>query len=475
MAAYIATQTLMKKILLIVLFTGALITEGFCKPGEIVYKTSGMVSDMDYYIPFYTPVSVPKGATKIAVRQTFSTPSGGKCNIDLGVFDARGHELNSEGFRGWSGGSKHYFEISKSAATPGYLPGRILEGVWNIIQMPTSHTPTINWTLEVTITVDGEKVKHFVKNYARKKLNSIPGWYRIDTHVHSVHSDGANTLKEIMEAGKSAGLDGIVSTDHNTTSSLAQWGTVQDSGFLVINGMEVTYGDGHWNVLGIDPQHWIDFRYTHKDVKDYLATVSRAKRFGGLTVANHPYNINFNYDKTPMDGIEVWNGPWDKTDEDALSEWNRMLVAGIRKFANAGSDYHRSPNILGSPHLVVHAASLSSQDILKSIAKGKSYMVNSSSVSLTMEAWCNSNPVKRVNIGETVVNHSYITIELTTNTSNNTLKIINQNGMVYKDLVKSDHAVNINLPTDSRWVRAELRDKDGKAVALTNPIFIDVR
>ena len=43
------------------------------------------------------------------------------------------------------------------------------------------------------------------------------GWYRGDLHTHTVHSDGRRRIDEMAEAATSAGLDFIVSTDHNTT------------------------------------------------------------------------------------------------------------------------------------------------------------------------------------------------------------------------------------------------------------------
>ena len=40
---------------------------------------------------------------------------------------------NEKGFRGWSGGARSEFTISRSGATPGYIPGEIEPGDWNII------------------------------------------------------------------------------------------------------------------------------------------------------------------------------------------------------------------------------------------------------------------------------------------------------------------------------------------------------
>jgi predicted metal-dependent phosphoesterase TrpH len=40
-----------------------------------------------------------------------------------------------------------------------------------------------------------------------------------DTHLHTVHSDGRRTPAEVAAGARAAGLDFIVSTDHNTSSA----------------------------------------------------------------------------------------------------------------------------------------------------------------------------------------------------------------------------------------------------------------
>ena len=49
------------------------------------------------------------------------------------------------------------------------------------------------------------------------------GWYRSDLHTHTVHSDGRRRITEMAAAATSAGLDFIVSTDHNTNSANRAW------------------------------------------------------------------------------------------------------------------------------------------------------------------------------------------------------------------------------------------------------------
>lgn len=76
----------------------------------------------------YLPVEVPDGVREIAVSYSYDKPvvppgtPGNSC--DIGIFDERGTELGSRGFRGWSGGFRTEFAISRSAATPATCPVR---------------------------------------------------------------------------------------------------------------------------------------------------------------------------------------------------------------------------------------------------------------------------------------------------------------------------------------------------------------
>jgi hypothetical protein len=63
----------------------------------------------------YVPVRVPPGVREIAVRYTYDTPrppTGQPGNaLDLGAFD-------EQGFRGWSGGARGSFAISRTEPLP---------------------------------------------------------------------------------------------------------------------------------------------------------------------------------------------------------------------------------------------------------------------------------------------------------------------------------------------------------------------
>ena len=78
------------------------------------------------------------GVGELAVRYGFdrpATPPGVPGNaLDIGVVDERG-------YRGWSGGARDGFAISASGATPGYLPGPVHPGTWQLGSGPWHRRP----------------------------------------------------------------------------------------------------------------------------------------------------------------------------------------------------------------------------------------------------------------------------------------------------------------------------------------------
>lgn len=430
---------------------------------------SGKATPGQYYVPVYTSFTVPEGIVKISVTQHLGSGEARPGNLDLGIFDERGAGFEGPGFRGWSGGARRSFEIGETEATPGYLAGRINPGRWTVIQMPTTAGRTTDWTLKITLTEGPRAKKLPAPSYAAPQLNDKPGWYRIAPHVHTVHSDGRLTPAEVIALGKASGLDGIVSTDHNTTSALLHWGEIQDPEFLVINGVEVTYGQGHWNIFGLDPHAWIDFRIHHNDTLRYRKAVAKARKAGRLLVANHPYNLDFLYDVTPMDGIEVWNSAWSPANERAVELWHTLLVGGNRKFAVASTDFHRGGNI-ASPHTVVRAEALSAEAVIDAIAAGRSYVARDASVEIGMQVRNSATPVQHADIGDTLLRSGGMQAEFRSNTAGR-LRMTDQQGW-FSDTSIAPGTVVVSIPERSLWVRAELRAEDGSMIALTNPIYI---
>src|ERR1700748_2592517 len=72
----------------------------------------------------YLPLEVPPGTAALRVELEYERAGG--TVLDLGCF-------GPGGFRGWSGSSRESFVIARDAATPGYLPGELEAGTWQVM------------------------------------------------------------------------------------------------------------------------------------------------------------------------------------------------------------------------------------------------------------------------------------------------------------------------------------------------------
>jgi hypothetical protein len=453
----------------------------------------------------HLPVQVPKGVQKIAVEYSYDKPAvpagtpGNSC--DIGVFDQRGTRLGGKGFRGWSGGFRTSFEISAGDATPGYLPGPIEAGTWNIILGPYQVAPQgMNYQVTITLTY-GDPGPAFTPHHPpRKARGRGRTWYRGDGHLHTVHSDGRRLPSEVAAGARAAGLDFMVSTDHNTSSSHAVWGDYAGPDLLIVTGEEVTTRNGHWLALGLPAGEWIDWRYRSRD--DAFRGFSRqVHRSGGLVVPAHPYcpyvacQWKFGYDDA--DAVEVWNGPWTCDDESAVDTWDAMLGEAVRTGrrwlpAMGNSDAHSEPQVIGLPHNVVYADDLATDAILSGIRAGRNWIAESSSVNLTFGA---TSGGRQAGIAGTLTAAAGAPVDVRLEVSgvpDGTVRFITDEGQMHQESLPASGAGTVTWRTTTSlaaYVRAEVRHpmadgnpghgntmgpalQWGPMAALTNPIFL---
>ena len=337
----------------------------------------------------YLPFEVPAGVRAISVSYDYApleTGIGFTANVvDIGIFDGAG-------FRGWSGGARRSFRVATDAATPGYLAGPITPGTWRVILGPFAIIPPgVDWSVTVTLEHGEPEGPAFVPAVAPKQVPGTgPGWYRGDLHTHTVHSDGSHTQASLVALARSAGLDFIASTEHNTSSAGLTWGAHAPEDLLVILGEEVTTRTGHWQALGLPAGAWVDWR--HRGTTEMQAQADQVRGLGGLVVANHPWAPTpgslwgYGYDFKTVDAIEIWNGPWTLDDQVGVKAWHTMLVLGRFKPVIGNSDTHNPGQTVGRAQTVVHAETLSTAAVLDGVRRGRSWLAESSAVQLTFEA-----------------------------------------------------------------------------------------
>ncbi|MHB9855859.1 CehA/McbA family metallohydrolase [Streptomyces krungchingensis] len=313
------------------------------------------------------------------------------------------------------------------------------------------------------------------------------GWYRGDCHVHSVSSSGGElTPAELVADARSAGLDFLAATEHNTVETHGSWAQHADDDLLVILGQEVVTRSGHWLALGVRPEKGVDWQYGAEDdvVDQHLDEVRRA---GGLCVAAHPYapypSGTFEYSYQGFDVVEVWNGqwtsdlPWQADNEAALAQWHRMLVADIGQGrwmpAVGNSDTHLKGQ-LGSPHTVVRADELSVDAVLAGIRAGRSWVAASEAVRLSFAVAAGA---RGAGIGErlqTGDKPAVVRVDVV-GVPHGTVSLHTEQGEVCRASLRGAGSRTAEWRIDaqeSAFVRAEIRDGEGRMAALTNPIVL---
>lgn len=345
----------------------------------------------------YLPFDLPPGARRIEVAyqfedRTLGDPDSRPNVVDIGVFDPRGHEFLGSGFRGWSGSARRQFYIARDHATPGYLPGPLPPGVWNLILGRAElYDPACRYWVDVNIEVDLSAPNETrgtmpgPRTIARTSSRSSPArWWKGDLHAHTVHSDGNNTVQELAAQARERGLHFFAVTDHNTSSHIPDVLAASSPDLLIIPGEEVTTYKGHANVWGFPG--WVDFRCD--DVDAMARLMAFVHEAGGLFSPNHPKRYGPPWLFTDLRGygiMEVWQAPWRWHNEESREFWLRHLDDGRRVAAVGGSDTHaippaarNQPNGLGEPCTWVRAPGpLDEAGVLEALRAGHVFISES--------------------------------------------------------------------------------------------------
>lgn len=439
----------------------------------------------------YVGFDVPPGVRRIRVSISHDQLSlfGIARNVlDLGIFGPAGHELgNVNGFRGWSGGARTCFSLSATEATPGYLAGPIDVGRWALAFGPVVLNPFgMGWRAQVVLEFGApETHRRPVAPALEPTPVRGPGWYRADLHLHTVHSDGRHETADLVDAAHAAGLDFIVSTDHNTNSANREWIAGRAGRLAVIAGEEVTTRHGHWLAVGLPPAGWIDWRYAPRD-DVFPRYAAQVRADGGMVVAAHPAvpmpGSAWEFGFRDVDAVEVWNGRWNVDDEVSLRIWNRLLKQGRRVAAVGGSDSHGPNQVVGLPQTVVRAAELSTPALIEALRCGRSYIAESNSVTVQMTAEsAHGGTSHAAGPGETLVTPPATPVTVSAEVSGapgSRLALITAQGCAATVAVDASGAGRLAWTTtgaDARFVRAEVRRPArgfSSMVALTNPVWL---
>jgi len=303
----------------------------------------------------YLPFEVPTGATRVHVSYSHSEPAtapfgmGPGNTVDIGIFDSRGHDfITAPGFRGWSGAARSEFHIGWRGATPGYIPGPLFPGEWNILLgVDRIELHGLRYDVEVRVEVGGgtESPNEEPSQSGDRPASQPSGpsrWLKGDLHCHTLHSDGLNSVEEIVQNAIEKGLDFLAVTDHNTTTHHQELARLAHLPIILIPGEEVTTYWGHANTWGL--REWIEYRCA--DEESMAAVRKYILKQDALISINHPKSVGPPWRFKGWEGypcMEVWQAPWRFQNWESLQRWDGLLQSGERVVAVGGSDTHSIP------------------------------------------------------------------------------------------------------------------------------------
>jgi hypothetical protein len=441
------------------------------------FQIDGVLTEQDNHRHISHKFTIPQGVTRLDVDFEYAPKKPGEYGnlLTLSLFDP-----NGERGTGHRGQPTQHVTLSSGEATPGYLPGALPAGTWDIMINANliNAGPPVTYHFDIAVGYDPQPE---AITYSPGKTNPRgPGWYRGDLHGHTIHSDGSWDVDGLVNFARQHHLDFVTLTDHNTTSALSKMESYSSDDLLTMGGFELTTFYGHALALGI--RQLIDWRIRpdERTINDMKAEV---EALGGLFVIAHPAcpgdpmctGCHWDYDDL-MPGtaglVEIWNEHWTSfsDNQNAVELWYQWLNEGHRLFATVGTDIHGPAD----PSLqfgfdVVYADALSEAAILNAVRQGHSYV--SSGPKLAFTGRSSSGAAM---MGDTLTGNS---VELFAQwegcVQGDCVRFI-VDGKAIEELqagTQGERSWTLD-GAQKHWCLIEVRGDGGSLRALTNPIFI---
>ena len=358
------------------------------------------VARADTTLTFDVPVPADPVGTPF-VLQPFEVPAG---VAELTFHPNDQSDANATDFglygpdrvlRGWAGSNGGDGVLNELAASPGYIPGVITPGTWNVI-IGFPFTPELPGTIHIEVTLrDAPTLAPQADRgpfVAPAPLSAAPGWYAGDFHVHSEQSgDARPSLDEVADYVVASGLDFVELSEHNTTAHLSLLSAVQrrHPTALLVPGIEWTSYRGHAIAIGVTEP--VPFTLGIDGLVAQQA-VDAIHDQGGLFSPAHPtLDIGSScmgcawehpVDVMSFDGLEVSSGSVDKLGAvllvNALAMWDAQCDAGAHVAALGGSADHTGGTAtgavgsrIGEPTTMVFAEELSVDGIVEGVRQNR--------------------------------------------------------------------------------------------------------
>lgn len=345
---------------------------------------------------------------------------------------------------------------------------------------------SITFTAVAEVVIDGQESQLIESKevIVAATLKKLDGWVVGDGHIHTNYSPDVKKyfpwvdVETQARAGKNAGLDYVIITDHDDGLE-GKWSQyVKDCtdaqatvGISVVPGEEITSTEGDY--LAYKVGHHIS-RWTSERQKSGQEVVNEVNREGGFGFIAHPYKrlgVKWsNWDVSDFTGLEILSAG--SADRKALRKWND-LAEHRRNWVGVGnSDAHLVRDVGNQLTYVYTGGSRSQSSIHQALKSG--YAVTSDGPMVNFTA-------KGKHIGQTLIANKGEQIDLNIEwpEGQNLYKlrvVLNGHKKSYKvtDTDNQNHSKTIPITVDSSgFVRVEAVDVIS-GVGYTNPIFLDV-
>lgn len=196
-------------------------------------------------------------------------------------------------------------------------------------------------------------------------------------HVHSVFSDGEESLERLVGLLRDAGMSFAAVSDHAEVFDEARMEqyvrlceSLSDAAFVVIPGLEFSMHGGNIHILG----YGITKRVRCSSMEHLVDGIHDA---GGIAVLAHPPAGSSNMIgpiKAKLDGIEVWNGRYDGVHApraDSFQLLRRIRSVNIKASAFCGVDLHKIEQARKLLYVEVEAETPQQDAIMNSLRAGR--------------------------------------------------------------------------------------------------------
>lgn len=309
-------------------------------------------------------------------------------------------------------------------------------------------------------------------------------WIKIQTHAHTINSDGLDTLRDMAQSAGKKSVDVIFLTDHNTMYGYKDIVNIsKETGVKIIKAIEYTTFYGHIITVGAPYFRWeclkedsLNELADHVHKNNGIIGIAHPMAIGNPVCTGGRYKFR-NTDFEKIDFIEEWHGISNKHNEWEKNKefWEDKVNKGNRITTIYGGDFHKKEHFNESSAFnlvcIDESKELESQ-IIGAIRSGR--VIMSKGPSFHMRVIKTDRVYNMGSVVEIKEDEKFkIVIDVEPMTVLNYM-ILNLNDNCGKEIEIDfkECFVEVYGKDDLRWIRVEILNKITKEVlAKCNPIY----